>query len=134
MPKANLVCEARETGHVRVFLVRDGKFRDGIEMSATDCGLIAAKVLIAAKRASETAGLEAYPNGSSLAGVAAIAVSQTELAPGPMPGELSLIFHHGQARMGIRLELALAREIGMALLAAAAPEVQPDAKVMSVHP
>ena len=134
MPKANLVCEARETGHVRVYLVRNGKFRDGVEMSGKECGIIAAKMLLAAKKASDAAGLEAYPNGSSLSGVAAIAVSQTELAPGPMPGELSLIFHHGQARMGIRLELALAREIGMALLAAAAPEVQPDAKVMSVHP
>jgi hypothetical protein len=108
-------------------LVRNGKFRDGIEMCAKDCGLIAAKVLIAAQRASDAAGLEAYPNGSYLSGVAAISASRTELAPGPMPGELSLIFHHGQARMGIRLELARARELATALLAATEPEVQPDA-------
>ena len=36
MPKANLVCEARETGHVRVYLVRNGKFRDGVEMSGKE--------------------------------------------------------------------------------------------------
>jgi hypothetical protein len=51
-----------------------------------------------------------------------------------MPGELSLILHHGQARMGIRLDLAHARELGMALLAAAPPEIQPEAKLVSVHP
>ncbi len=133
MTKANLICEALKSGHVRVLLVRDGKLRDGVEMSAKHCGLVAAKMLIAAKRASDAAGLEPYPNGSSLARVPAIAVSRTELAPGPMPAELSLIFHLGQARMGYRLDLARARELGMALLAATAPEVQPDATVMSVH-
>ncbi len=133
MTKANLICEARKTGHVRVLLVREGKLRDGVEMSAKDCGLVAAKMLIAAKRASDAAGLEAYPNGSSLARVPAIAVSQTELAPGPMPEEVSLIFHQGQARMGFRLDLARARELGAALLAATAPEVQGDTKLVSMH-
>ncbi len=134
MTKANLICEALKSGHVRVLLVRDGKLRDGVEMSAKHCGLVAAKMLIAAKRASDAAGLEAYPNGSSLARVPAIAVSRTELTQGPMPEEVSLIFHQGQARMGFRLDLADARELGMALLAATAPEAQPADKLMSMHP
>jgi hypothetical protein len=125
MTKANLVCQARQTGHVRVFLVRDGTFRDGVEMSAKSCGTVSAKILIEAKRASEMAALEAHTKGSSLAGVAAIAVSRTDVAPGPLPGELSLILHFGQARLDVRLELGRAHELGAALLAAAAsPELK----------
>jgi hypothetical protein len=120
MTKANLVCQARQTGHVRVFLVRDGTFRDGVEMSAKDCGTVSAKILIEAKRASEMAALKAHAKGSSLAGVAAIAVSRTDVAPGPLPGELSLILHFGQARLDVRLELGRAQELAAALLEAAA--------------
>jgi hypothetical protein len=73
------------------------------------------------------AALEAHTKGSSLAGVAAIAVSRTDVAPGPLPGELSLILHFGQARLDIRLELGRAHELGAALLEATSPEVQlPD--------
>jgi peptidyl-tRNA hydrolase len=119
MTKANLVCQARQTGHVRVFLVRDGTFHDGVEMSAKDCGTVSAKILIEAKRASEMAALKAHAKGASLADVAAIAVSRTDVAPGPLPGELSLILHFGQARLDVRVGLARARELGTALLEAA---------------
>lgn len=126
MPKDNVVCEARDDGRVRMFLVRDGKFHDGIEMPAKACGSIAANMLGSAKKASELAGLPDHPMGHSLGDVVALRTSQIGLAEGQTPEELALVFHMGQARLGILLTLERARELGQALLAASAPKDRPQ--------
>jgi hypothetical protein len=98
----------------------------GVEVPAEAIGLIVAKLLATAKRATEEAGKKLHDKPDQLAGVMAVLPSTTGIALGPKPGYVSLVLHMGAARLAIPFRYEAARELGQALVAASASPDRPQ--------
>jgi hypothetical protein len=109
-PRLAFVCRA-DKGNVVVFISKDGKLGEGLGMPASKVGDIAATLLMTAKTASEQAGLAPFADGSSLVGVHVLPVSRIGLSQ-IQPGNLALVLHAGQARLGVHLDNKLAQSLG----------------------